>query len=153
MDMIYTSKITPLYNYIPAQIQVLIYFIERCSVKDCDLLATDPGSWSDWVYTKKTSTGSWAVADHQKLCHNHTTIRIKCATTDDKEVETTGEHFECDKDLGFFCRNIELDGTTCSNYKFRLRCSATDKIGKALILYNTDFRTGLSYCMWDNLVY
>ena len=112
---------------------------EKCSAKDCDVRAVPPGTWSEWVYTKKTPTGSWAVADHQKLCDNHTTLRIECSTADGNNVQTTGEYSECDKDIGFFCRNIELDGTTCSDYKFRLRCSATDKIGKASILYTRDF--------------
>jgi hypothetical protein len=76
------------------------------------------------------------VADHQKLCHNYTTIRIECATADGRKVEATGEYFECDKDIGFFCRNIELDGRKCSDYKFRLRCSATDKRGKTSLLFN-----------------
>ena len=111
---------------------VNMFYLDPGSDKSsgCGVLAINSGTWSDWVHTTKTATGSWAVADHEKLCNNYTTLRIECNTTDGEKAETTGELFDCDKDLGFVCKNIEQDSTTCSNYKFRLRCSATKKIGK-----------------------
>ena len=74
------------------------------------------------------------MADHQRLCNNHTSIRIECKTADGNEAETTGEVFECHKDNGFTCRNIDQDGKTCSDYKFRLRCSS-EKTGNTCLYF------------------
>lgn len=121
-----------LYKLMHSWSTCVYFFLDLHPTKclDCDTLAENPGTWSDWVHTKKTSTGSWGVANHKELCHNYTTIRVECSTADGKKAETTGEYFDCEKDLGFVCRNIEQDGTTCSDYKFRLKCSTKDKIGK-----------------------
>lgn len=105
------------------------------------VMATESATWSDWVNTTKTATGSWALADHRKLCNNYTSIRIECTTSDGKNAETTGENFECDINLGFVCRNIEQEEGVkkCSDYRFRLRCSKTDKLGKMLMILKSVF--------------
>ena len=113
--------------------------VDECSNGECNNgnnVAIDPGvTWSDWVYTKKTSTGSWGVADPERLCSNYSTTGIECRTADGNKAASLNEHFECEKDIGFFCRNADQDeiGKTCGDYKFKLQCSKLEKRGEALL--------------------
>lgn len=96
-------------------------------------MATKRFRWSDWVYTQKLSTGSWARVDLKKMCGGYSSLDIECKTADGENAVSTEENFDCSNDVGFVCRNNEQDNVKCSNYKFRLKCSVTEKAGEILI--------------------
>ena len=93
-------------------------------------VADSKGPFSEWINTTKTPTGSWASID--RVCENLTITEIECLTSDGKNPKSSGQTFTCNKDIGFYCRNIEQSGSgrICGDYKFRLRCSTTKLQGR-----------------------
>ncbi|XP_048581153.1 peroxidasin isoform X2 [Nematostella vectensis] len=78
--------------------------------------------WSEWSYTVRTVTGSWAVSLGSPLCPQ-SVVDIQCELADGSPVETSGQVVHCQPLLGVYCRNKEQRSGKCKDFRFRFACS------------------------------
>lgn len=86
------------------------------------------GSWSDWVYTVRKSTGSWAVAKAGDLCPG-SVVDVECQLADGSPAKLAGQVIHCKERIGVYCRNSEQLGNdpVCADFRFRFLCADIEK--------------------------
>lgn len=89
------------------------------------------GTWSDWEYTVRKPTGSWAVSIAGNMCPS-SVMDIECQRTDGSSTQLTGQVIHCKERVGVYCRNSEQagDNEICGDYRFRFLCSSIEKPGE-----------------------
>ena len=92
------------------------------------LLCLAVGTWSDWVYTVKKPTGSWAVSITGDMCPS-SVMDIECQRADGSSAQRTGQVIHCKERVGVYCRNSEQTGDNeiCADYRFRFLCASIEK--------------------------
>jgi len=92
------------------------------------LLCLAVGTWSDWAYTVKKPTGSWAVSIAGDMCPS-SVMDIECQLADGSSTQLTGQVIHCKERVGVYCRNSEQtrDSEICADYRFRFLCARIEK--------------------------
>ena len=96
------------------------------------------GSWSDWVYTVRKSTGSWAVAKAGDLCPG-SVVDVECQLADGSPAKLAGQVIHCKERIGVYCRNSEQLGNdpVCADFRFRFLCADIEKPRKSFVLFSS----------------
>ena len=64
-------------------------------------------------------------------CGNQTIVDVECLTMTGHDFNLVKENTVCDASTGVYCRNRDLNDISCSDYKYRLKCSSEVKRGKS----------------------